>query len=97
MLKRISDILLTVFAVGVTVALFAGALALLAFIVALILGGKAGTEISLFVHGKYFPWVIRLATVSAFSGLFGMYIGKMSALSVRQTNKDEADRAKTEK
>jgi uncharacterized membrane protein AbrB (regulator of aidB expression) len=81
-MKKIKDILLTVFSVGVLLTLFAGALALVGFVAALIIGGETATQICVFIHKTYFPYVIRVCSVAVGFGLVGMYLGKMKALSV---------------
>ena len=80
-MKKISNILLTVFAVGVILALFAGALSFLGYVVALVIGGETATELCAFIYKQYFPWVIRVCSVCVGAGLIGMYLNKVKALS----------------
>ncbi len=84
-MKKISKILLTIFSVGVLLTLFAGALALLGYIVALIIGGETAPLICAFIYKSYFPWVIRVCSVSVGLGLIGMYLQKSKALVVNGT------------
>ena len=97
MLKKISNVLLTIFSIGVIITLFAGALSLLGYIVALAIGGETATAICAFIFKKYFPWVIRVTSVAVACGLIGMYLEKKKALTVKadapaegkDENKDE--------
>jgi len=89
-MKKVCKILLTVFAVGVLLALFAGALAFLGYAVALCIGGDSATQLCTFIYKEYFPWVIRVCSVSVGFGLVGMYLSKTKALTMSGTEKPEA-------
>lgn len=81
-MKKITDVLLTIFGIGITVCLFAGGLSLVGFLIAMVIGGETATAICVFVHKTYLPWVIRFTSVFVGCGLLGMYLKKMRALSV---------------
>lgn len=85
---KLSKVLLTCFSIGVLVTLFAGALAFFGYIAALFIGGETATELCVFIHKTYFPWVIQVCSVAVGLGLIGMYLGKMQALSFGK-KKDE--------
>lgn len=80
-MKKLSNVLLKIFAIGVLVALFAGALSLLGYLAAFIIGGETATEVCVFIYKKYFPIVIRVCSVSVLFGLIGMYLQKKKALT----------------
>lgn len=84
-MKKISKVLLTIFSVGVIATLFAGGLAFVGYVVALVIGGEAATELCVFIHKEYFPWVIKICSISTGLGLIGMYLSKKKALSVENT------------
>lgn len=86
-MKIISKILLTFFSVGVLLGLFAGAVAFVCYIVALLIGGEAATSLCLFIYDTYFPVVIRICSVAVGCGLVGMYLNKMKALSFEEKEK----------
>jgi len=86
-MKKLTDILLKVFAVGIIVCLFAGGLSLLGYLVALIIGGEIATNLCTFVFEAYFPWVIKFTSVFTGVGLLGMYFSKQKALTVTSENK----------
>ena len=88
-MKIISKILLTVFAVGVLVALFAGALSFVGYLVALVIGGEAATALCAFIYTEYFPWIIRICSISVGFGLVGMYLEKQKALTFANEKKEE--------
>ena len=79
--KKVSDFLRPVFGWGIYIALFAGGLTAVGFVVALILGGDAGNTISVFISRQVFPWIIRLSTVMVVLGLLIMYLGGEVALT----------------
>ncbi len=93
-MKQASKILLTVFSVGVLLSLLAGALSFFGYLVAMILGGQGGTDLSLFIYEKYFPWVIRLSSVSVLLGLVGMMLQKKKALVVTEAKEEENEEQK---
>lgn len=88
-MKKVSKVLLTIFSIGVLATLFAGALALVGYIVALIIGGEAATALCAFIYKQYFPWVIRVCSVAVGFGLIGMYFDKKKALVVNATEAEE--------
>jgi len=87
-MKKFSDILLKVFSVGVLLILFAGAMTLIGYIVAMFIGGEVATEICVFIHKTFFPYVIRVTSIVVGIGLLGMYLSKMKALSISDTSEE---------
>ena len=85
-MKKFSDILLRIFAVGVLLTLLTGALTLIGYIVAMIIGGEIATEMCVFIHKTFFPYVIRVTSVVVGIGLVGMYLSKIKALSITETS-----------
>lgn len=90
-MKRVVDTLLWIFGVGVTACLFAGGVAALGFIVALCVGGDLATEICVFIHKTFFPYVIQFTSVFVGIGLLGMYLGRVKALSLRSKSNNDSD------
>ncbi len=88
-MKKIGNILLSIFSVGVILCLLAGALSLLGYIVALCIGGELATQICVFIHKEYFPIVIQFTSIFAGIGLIGMYFNKISALTVKPDSRNE--------
>ena len=89
-MKKMSNFFLTVFGVGATCCVFAGAIALIGFIAALFIGGETATQLCVFIHKTYFPWVIRFTSASALCGLIGMYLNKMTSLSISSEKDKES-------
>ena len=94
-MKKTADILLWVFGVGVMACLFAGGLAFLGFAVALCVGGDWATELSVFIHKTYFPYVIQFTSVFVGIGLLGMYLRRVKALSLRAKSSSNSDETTT--
>lgn len=80
-MKKLSDIVLKIFAIGVVAVLFAGGLSLVGYIVAMFIGGETATVICVFIHKTYFPYVIRFTSIFIGCGLVGMYLSKIKALT----------------
>lgn len=87
-MKKIANVLLTVFSVGIIASVLAGGLSLVGYIVALCIGGDIATEICTFVFKTYLPWVIRLTAIFAGFGLVGMYLNRQKSLTVSSEAKD---------
>ena len=88
-MKKVSNIILWIFGVGVTVCVLAGGLSLLGFIVAMCIGGETATEMCVFIHKEYFPWVIKFTSIFTGIGLIGMYLSKMKSLTLSSASKAE--------
>lgn len=86
-MNKIGKISLRIFSIGVLLTLFAGGISLVGFIIAMIIGGETATNICVFIHKEYFPWVIRICSVAVAFGLLGMYINKKKALSMDSSEK----------
>lgn len=87
-MKKISDILLTIFSVGILMCLFLGVLSLPGYIVALFIGGDMAPELCAFIFKKFLPWVIRFTSIFAGIGLLGMYLSKLKALSIENETEE---------
>ena len=87
-MKKISQKLYAVFGWGVCISVFAGALCVLGFVIAIIIGGDTGAAIAVAIKSACFPWLIKLTSVAVGIGLIGMYLGKDEALSISSDKKD---------
>ena len=85
-MKKLSDIILTIFSVGIIACLFAGGLSVLGYITAMIFGGDKAVILCEFIFNKYLPWVIRLTSIFSGIGLLGMYMSKKKALTMKVEN-----------
>lgn len=88
-MKKVSDVLLKIFSFGILLALFAGALIVVGFIIAIFIGGETATGICVFIHKTYFPYIIRLTSIFVAFGLVGMYLSKIKALTVSDISSEE--------
>ena len=94
-MKKINEFLLWIFGVGVTLCVFAGALALVGFVAALCIGGETATKLCVFIHKEYFPWVIQFTSIFTGFGLVGMYFSKKKSLTLStDADKEKADETK---
>lgn len=81
MREKIYNILNKIYGVTILIALFAGFLPVFPFIVAIIIGGEIGANISVFLYNEYYVWVVVLASFSVVTGIIAMYIGKRITFS----------------
>lgn len=82
-MKKLTDLLLKVFAYGIIASLFAGGLSLVGYLVGLVIGGEAATHLCAWVFKTYFPCVIKATSVFTGIGLIGMYLSKQQALTAK--------------
>ena len=94
MRKRIYTILNKIYGIMMTISFFAGILPLVPFIIAIIIGGDVGANISNFLYKQFYPWVIVIGSLAVLVGLVAMYVGKMEGLSVKKVNVSEKDSSK---
>lgn len=81
-MKKVSNIVLYIFSAGVLLALLAGGISLIGYIVAMFIGGEIATEMCVFIHKTFFPWVIKFTSIFVGFGLVGMYLTKKKALTM---------------
>jgi len=101
MKKKLAEITSVLFGWGVYIGLFAGGLAALGYAIALIIGGgpgEAGYALARFIQRTYFPFLVRIVSVSVMLGLVSMYLSGQKALTMvtdkEEANKDIADSKK---
>lgn len=87
-MDKVKGILMNIFAIGMLLCFFAGALLCPVYIVAMFIGGETATNICLFAFGTYLPWVIRFISIFAGIGLVGMYLSKQKALTVSEIDEE---------
>ena len=86
-MKKVSDILLKIFAYGILICLFAGGLSLVGYLVGLIIGGENAENLCAWVFKTYLPWVIKVTSVFTGIGLIGMYLSRQKALTATSEKK----------
>lgn len=93
MRKKIYNVFNKTYGILMTISFFGGFIPLIPFIFAIIVGGKLGEGISVFLYKQYYPWVIIIGSIAIIIGLIAMYIGKLEGLSVKKVsaNKDIGD------
>lgn len=85
-MKKISNILLRIFAYGITICLFAGGATFLGYVAALVIGGENATNLCVFLHKTFLPYVIQFTSIFTGIGLVGMYLSRVKALSISNEN-----------
>ncbi len=89
MRKKIYTILNRIYGIMMTVSFFAGILPLIPFIIAIIIGGDIGSNISIFLYKQFYPWVIVIGSVAILVGLIAMYFGRIEGLSIKKVSANE--------
>lgn len=91
MREKIYNILNKTYGVLMTVSFFAGAVPLLVFLVALVIGGPAAESMTVAMKEYVYPYVIAMAALAVLVGWIAMYVGKKEGLSVKSLSKKEKD------
>jgi hypothetical protein len=91
MKTKIYGMLKKIYAIIMMVSFWAGGLPIIPFIIALIIGGSIGENISIFLIKNYYPWVIVLASVAVLIGLVALYINKNFGFSVKDLTKSNEE------
>ena len=90
-MKKINDILMNIFGIGVIAVLIAGALGFVGYIAAMVIGGELATEICVFIYKTYYPAVIQVCSVCVGCGLVSMYLNKVVALTFSVAQSDDKE------
>ena len=80
-IKKISNVLKTIFGYGIMISLFAGGLTFFGYVVALIIGGDIATAICTVIYTKIIPIIIYFSVIMVLLGLVIMYMRGEVALT----------------
>ena len=72
--NKLATILAYIYATGIALALFAGALSFLGYVAAIIIGGETATQICVFIYKKVYPVLFYISSGSVLLGLVKMYV-----------------------
>ena len=72
--KKLANILAYIYGIGITVALFAGAVSFLGYCAAIIIGGPTAALICDFIYKKAYPILFYISSGSVLLGLVKMYV-----------------------
>ncbi len=87
--EKAAKILTYVYASGIAIALFAGAISSIAYLVAMVIGGDTAAEICRFTYKDFYPVIIYISSVSILIGLLKMYISGEKSLVPTKKNKKQ--------
>lgn len=85
MREKLYKIFNKMYGILMTASFFGGFVPFIPFIIAIIVGGNFGEQLSLFLYNKYYPVVIVVGSIAILFGLVAMYLGKIEGLSVKKT------------
>ena len=74
MRNKIYDLLHKTYTILLTISFFGGALPIIPFIFAIIIGGPTAQAICTFLYKTYYQWIIAMASLGVLVGWVAMYI-----------------------
>ncbi len=87
MREKIYNVLNKIYAAVLMVSFFAGVLPLVAFVVAMIIGGDTGEAIAVFLYKDFYPWVIVGAAVAVWIGWIASYVNPEKKAKTKKKEK----------
>lgn len=84
MSNRIKKIFKNIFSLSLIVSIFGGGVIFVMFIIAFIMGGANGENLSVMAAETIMPMFIRLAAIAIISGLISIYIEGSHTLSMKK-------------
>ena len=86
-----AKVLSYIYGIGIALSLFGGALSVLGYIAAFIMGGETAAEICAFIYKNFYPIIIYMSSCSVLLGLVKMYVaGEKSLVPPKKKVKDGA-------
>lgn len=80
-MKKISEILKTIFGYGIMICLFLGGFSFFGYIAALFIGGDVASAICEFIYKSFYPVIIKASVILVLLGLVAMYLNGETALT----------------
>lgn len=84
---KLSKILAYIYGTGIALALFAGAISFLGYLVAIIIGGPTAAHICAFIYKQIYPILFYLSSGSILLGLVKMYVAGEKTMVPNSPNK----------
>jgi hypothetical protein len=78
--ERTAKILTYIYAMGISVTLFAGAISVFGYIAAIIVGGEIASQICNFIYNDFYPIIVYSSSISILVGLLKMYVSGEKSL-----------------
>ena len=89
MRQKIYNILNRIYGIMMSISFFGGFIPVIPFIIAIIVGGEFGENLSIFLYSKFYPVIIVIGSIAIIIGLVAMYVGKIESLSVKKISSDD--------
>ena len=83
-MKKISDVLKTIFGYGIMICLFVGGATFFGYVAALIIGGETAASICTFIYKTIVPIMVYASTILVLLGLVSMYMAGEMALTAKK-------------
>lgn len=90
-MKRLSDIMKTIFGYGIMLTLLVGGLTFFGYVAALIIGGDTAVKICDFIFNTVITYMIYVNNIMLILGIIAMYFAGEKALTPSQSKKSKTD------
>ena len=87
MKTKLIKLLCNLYGIGITAAVFMGALSFLGYLAAIIIGGQAAADICVFIYKKLYPILFYVCSASVFIGMLKMYIAGEKTMMLTKKDK----------
>ena len=88
--NKLIKVLANLYGLGITAAVFMGALSFAGYLAAIVIGGQAAADICTFIYKKLYPILFYVCSTSVFIGMLKMYIaGEKSMMLSKKSNQKE--------
>lgn len=95
--KKIANVMAYIYGGGILLALFAGALSFIGYLVAIIIGGETAAQICKVIYKSIYPILITFTSCVVLFGLVKMYVAGEKALFNKGRKKVKKTEEKVEK
>ncbi|MBE5774348.1 MAG: hypothetical protein E7337_10495 [Clostridiales bacterium] len=83
-MKKIAEVLKTIFGYGIMICLFVGGATFFGYVAALIIGGETAASICTFIYKTIVPIMVYASTILVLLGLVSMYMAGEMALTAKK-------------
>ena len=84
MKAKLTNLLVNIFGVFVSISILGGVLVFVAYMIGIIVGGDSGTALMATAHSKWVPYFIKTASIAVMIGLVVFYVTGKHTLSLRE-------------
>ena len=91
--KKVAEVFKLIFGYGIEIVLFAGGLTFFGYLIALVIGGDAATNLCTWIYKSFIPVIVKASTILILFGLVTMYLaGEKALVPDKNHAKDEGEK-----